>query len=367
MATIATLALTDFRNYATLEAEFPPGPVVLLGPNGQGKTNLLEAIYFLSLLRSFRTRQPRELLRWQQPCFRLRATVAEGERRRLLALEYGSQRQLRVDGQPISRASDFIGHLLAVAFVPEDLAVVKGVGSLRRRFCDVLLSQLDHAYLSLLQDYVKVLKSRNQLLRQGIPEPRALAAFDGVLSRCGAQLTRRRQAFFATFAPHLQAQAARLFPSEYQLSITYQPSVAAAADEDEAAGQAALLAALTAGTERDLRNRVTMTGPHRDDFSLELNGRALDVFGSEGQCRLSALALKLAALAQLSADLGPQRVILLVDDVIGELDPRARAAFLASIGQAAQVFLACTSTEVLPGLPPAALYQVAAGVLTRKG
>lgn len=362
---LAELHLSQFRNYASLDLEFAAGINLLLGANGQGKTNLLEAICFLALLRSFRTAQTRHLCRWGADAFLIRGTVVTPERRVQLALHYGDSRRLLVDRQPVTLASDFIGRFFAITFVPEDLELVKGAGSHRRRFLDIVASQLAPAYLAALQQYSHALKSRNALLRAERPDERAVRAFDQVLVERGSLLLAHRLRLAQRLSETLTQVAAQLYPAERQLTVRYGcslPEVTVATPGAELAPTFAQ--ALTEAWPRDVARQCTTRGPHRDDLHLYLDGRPLDTYGSEGQCRLAVLALKMAAAQLVMADRRQESVLWLVDDVVGELDERAKAAFFACLNQAAQVFLVATSPTVAAPLRPHATYQVQAGAVT---
>jgi DNA replication and repair protein RecF len=362
---LAELHLSQFRNYASLELAFAPGINLLLGANGQGKTNLLEAICFLALLRSFRTAQSKHLCRWGADAFLIRGVLTAGERRQQLALHYGEQRRLLVDRQPVALASDFIGRFFAITFVPEDIELVKGAGSHRRRFLDIVASQLAPAYLTALQQYNHALKSRNALLRAERPDERAVRAFDQVLVERGSVLLAHRLRLAERLGESLSQVAAQLYPAERALTMRYGCSVPGLtpglAPEGYAAGFAQ---ALAESWPRDVARQFTTRGPHRDDLHLYLDGRPLDTYGSEGQCRLAVLALKMAAAQLVTADRRQESVLWLVDDVVGELDDRAKAAFFACLDRAAQVFLVATSPTVAAPLQPRAVYHVQAGTVT---
>ncbi len=370
MAYLQNLALRQFRNYESLRVEFAPGANVLLGANGQGKTNLLEAIGFLSLLRSFRTTLVSDLWRWHTRQFVIVGEFDGGPCRRL-AVEYGEKRRLRADGQGIGRASDFIGRFFCAAFVPEDIGLPRGAGSARRRFLDSTLSQLYPEYLAVLQDYTRALKSRHLLLRAETVDEAALRAYDGVLANRGGVICRYRAEFAVTFAPYITKAAAEFYPPAHELALPFRPSLRVEAPTSGAPLTAAdyevaLAAALVANRERDRHRQQTCTGPHRDDFGFTLNGQDLERFGSEGQCRLAVMALKTALTDLLLAQRRDQAVLMLVDDVIGELDERGRRAFFAALRRADQVFLAATDKRVLDLLPGAAVFAVAGGTVTRR-
>ena len=202
---IERLRINRFRNYDVQEVEFAPGVNCLVGVNGQGKTNLLEAVYFLSLLRSFRTNDLNLLRQWNASAFLLRGTVREGDGCTTeLFVSYGEERRLKVNETPVYRASDFINHLLCVTFIPEDLSLIQGSPALRRRFLNIAISQTDPAYFRHLQAYQDALQSRNLMLRQpGKYSRQTIAAYDAMLAREGAELEAARIAFVQSLREYL--------------------------------------------------------------------------------------------------------------------------------------------------------------------
>ncbi len=354
------LKLTDYRNYERLDLAFAPGITVLVGDNGQGKTNILEAVYFLSILRSFRTNRIRDLNRWTTRGFTIYGEVEVGEQVHRLGLEYQDRsRRLRVNGDNIKRASDFIGRFFAVAFIPEDIELVKGSASDRRRFLDISLSQLQPGYLTSLQQYDRALKSRNALLRDSGSDA-AARAFDQILAREGAAIIDHRNALFDELKEVLEQTSRDLLPAASELQIRYQPSISG---KHEDSREQEILQVLASNRERDRLRGLTHAGPHRDDFTFRLDGKPLGSFGSEGQCRLAALSLKLAKARYFLDRKDAGEVILLIDDVIGELDQRGRQAFLGTLRQARQVLLACTGVNELPAVDGMTLLRVKQGTV----
>ncbi len=365
MSHLSSIVIQDFRNYERLELEPVPGVNLLVGLNGQGKTNLLEAIHYLSLLRSFRTTQLRTLVRWGQSTFQLRARIDGESRGCRLAIEHGQQRRLLVDRQPVQLASEFIGHFFCVTFVPEDIALVKGTASDRRRYLDILGSQLVPHYLAALQDYGKALKSRNALLRAERPDPRQVSSFDRVLADRGSFILMRRRELVGRLDEAL-VQVGDAMSRARELTMEYAASVELPADADESAAAESYRLALNESLERDLARRQTHRGPHRDDLRFRLRERLLGDYGSEGQCRLAALALKMAAGNLFMQRRQDDAVIWLVDDVVGELDAEARGAFFACLEQADQAFLVATDDHLAAELPVKAIYDVAGGRVTAR-
>jgi DNA replication and repair protein RecF len=351
------LALTNFRNYTKQELDLTPGPVLLLGQNAQGKTNLLEAVFLLATGRSERADADADYIAWSvrddvQPYARIagRAQRTSSE----VAVEvtvigrsgakpgvHGglvASKRFKLNGVP-KRASDVVGAIVAVLFTTDDMELVKGAPSGRRRYLDVMLSQIDHHYLRALQRYMKVITQRNALLKRiqdGAARPAELAYWDQELSRDGAVIFTTRAATVAQLASASAAMHARLSAEREHFDLAYEPRFAEAwpaARMLEAGADAvapALLDRLHATHPRDIAAGVTLIGPHRDDLSMTLGGEPAASFASRGQQRTAALALRLAEAQLLHARSG-ERPILLLDDVLSELDESRRASVLAAI------------------------------------
>ncbi len=345
------LVLGQFRNYEQAEVAFEPGLNVLLGPNGQGKTNILEAVHYLAFLRSFRTRQIRELIRFGADGFQVHGRFsrgAAGEDR--LSVSFGQDRRLFLNRAPLEKASDFINHFFCVAFIPEDIELVKGPAAERRRFLDMLTGQLDRTHLHALHAYNHALKSRNALLRQFRRfDEASLDAYDRLLACHGTAVLLNRRTTVERLAACPGEGARRLvngaldygylpgLPKECPLSDGGSPAAAAL--------EGAYMDMLVRNRPRDMRDGMTGWGPHRDDVEIRLDGRPLAAYGSEGQCRASSLWLRVAAtrILQETAPAVGTGLVLLVDDVLGELDGNRRAAFWEQISGATQILFTCTA------------------------
>jgi DNA replication and repair protein RecF len=310
------LRLRDFRNYARLDADFAPGFHLLLGNNAQGKTNILEAVYLLSTLRSFRGVGGAQMVRHGRKGYFASGTVVHQGRRELKMYWSPAERSLALDTRPVRKLTDYLGVLRTVVFCTEDLQLVKGTGRIRRRFMDLLLAQTHPAYLPLLQRYARALRSRNALLKQSKPDEAALAGFTGELVKAGNEIMRMRGELIPRISPLTRLAYRRISHDAEELRIDYQRS----AKQD--------LAVDLAQSQRRERNyRTTLVGPHRDDLQLTLNNQSASQFASEGQKRSVALALKMAQAEYLTGLHGSPPV-LLIDDVMGELDVKRRSGFL---------------------------------------
>jgi DNA replication and repair protein RecF len=331
---LAHLRLRDFRNYARLDADFAPGFHLLLGENAQGKTNVLEAIYLIATLRSFRGVGSAQMVRHGQKGYFVGAQVV-GQGAHEVRMYWSSrERSLVLDGRPVRRLSDYLGVLRTVVFCTEDLQLIKGVARARRRFLDLLLSQTYPAYLPLLQRYTRAVRSRNALLKQPMPDPATLEGFSRELVTSGNEIMRLRRDLVPRFSPLAREAHARIAHATEELRLEYQPSV-----------KADFAVELAQSRRREAAYRSTLIGPHRDELQLLLNDRSAGQFGSEGQKRTLAIALKLAQAEYLAAIHGSPPV-LLIDDIMGELDEKRRSGFLPLLERArqarGQVFMTAT-------------------------
>jgi DNA replication and repair protein RecF len=331
---LAHLRLRDFRNYARLDTDFAPGFHLLRGDNAQGKTNILEAIYLMATLRSFRGVGGAQMIRHGQSGYFVGGTVV-GQGEHDLKMYWSlRERKLSLDGQPVRKLTDYLGVLRVVVFCTEDLQLVKGTGRSRRRFLDLLLTQTHPTYLPTLQRYAQALRSRNALLKQRAVDEAALESFTREVVALGGEITARRRELLPRLSPLARLAYRRVAHDAEDLRLEYQPAV----KQDFAVE-------LAQSHERERAHRTTLIGPHRDDVALLLNDRPAAAFGSEGQKRTLAIALKMAQ-AEYLAGLHGSAPILLIDDVMGELDARRRSGFLPLLERArqtrGQVFMTCT-------------------------
>lgn len=331
---LAQLRLRDFRNYPRLDATFAPGFHLLLGDNAQGKTNILEAIYLMSTLRSFRGVGSAQMVRHGQRGYFVGGhIVAQGEHDAKLYWS-ARERSVNLDGRVIRRLTDYLGVLRTVVFCTEDLLLVKGPSRARRRFMDLLLAQTQPGYLPLLQRFTAALRARNALLKTPAFDPAALDSFSRELVAVGNEIIRARRELIPRFLPIARAAHGRVAPAAEALDIAYHGSVR----QDFALE-------LTQSAPRERAYRATLVGPHRDELKLELNQKSAAQFGSEGQKRTLAIALKMAQAEFITAAHGAPP-ILLIDDIMGELDLKRRSGLVPLLHQArvarGQVFMTAT-------------------------
>lgn len=383
---LSSLSLTRFRNFASQEAEFVPGLNLLSGPNGHGKTNLLEAIHYGCLAHSQRTRKDKELIQWGASAFVLRLTGQIGGLPHAQSVEYAEtgHKRVKVDGRESKRLSDLLGHFSVVSFSPEDLDLVRGAPQLRRRYLDVLLCQFSREYLDALRHYNGALKQRNSLLKQmagrkggpaqgmgegrgtadggedgtepedGLAEPRprygadVLEAYDTPLIEHGARITLLRRRALAELVP-LAGENYR-FISDAGEELALGLSGCVSEETDEAGLKEAFRRKLAALRIAERETGQTLAGPHREDLAIDLAGRPARDFGSQGQKRSVALSLKLASARLLEAKQG-YAPILLLDDVFAELDETRRRRIGEKVRERGQVFIANPRAADLPFEP----------------
>ena len=360
---LTALRLRDFRGYGQVMLSPPEGVTVLVGENGAGKTNLLEAVHLCCLGRSHRTSADKEMIRRGQETAAVQLTVERRDGRHEVGVRLFENARRRkvvyVNGKTVSRLGELMGHATCVIFSPEDLALVKEGPQVRRRFLDMLLSEEQKAYFYALQTYMTALKQRNALLKQG--DLRSLSAWDEQLAAAAAPVVRLRRAaceqLHQRSATHYRYIGGR---EEESFSLRYRGALAESEQVEND-----MLAGLRASREEDIRRQTTCFGPHRDDLDLTLMGEPIRAFGSQGQMRTAALAMKLAAFDLLEAHQG-EPPLLLLDDVLSELDPDRRRRLIARIGRA-QALLTCTDQADFIGARPACVLRVENGSLRECG
>jgi DNA replication and repair protein RecF len=357
------LELIDFRNYRELDLRLPSGLVLLVGENAQGKTAFLEALYLLGTSRSFRASREAELLGWGCQKARVRAlfrrdrgSTRELEINWIRTGERGVERRILRNGTPLRRLADLLGEVPMALFTPADLGLIQGAPQGRRRFLDLLLCKISPLYLSALTRYGSVLRQRNELLRRRpAPSPAELEPWEEQLAALSAILVPRRQEVVYSLQEAVTGIFGRLSEGRTDLCLTYRPAVPPEPER--------FLSVLRARRREDLARGSTQAGPHRDDLELLLDGRSLQRYGSQGQHRSAALALRLAE-ARVMGENAEETALVLLDDCLSELDVGRGQRLLEILGGYRQVFL--TTTIPPPNLSDyAGLFRVVAGSLEK--
>ena len=361
---LSGLRLTDFRSYANVELELAPGVVTFVGQNGQGKTNLVEAVVYASLLDSHRVASDAPLVRVGADRAVVGIDLRRDERSVTVEIEInpGKSNRARINRAAATRARDVLGIARTVMFSPEDLALIKGDPSDRRRFLDEVIVQRTPRLAGVRADYERVLKQRNALLKSAAGARRShnddvvrtLEVWDEQLADAGSEIVAARSVLLQELRPHLLDTYAVIAGgseavSAVDVEVRYQSSAgeeSSAAGTDRSAWREALLSAIAERRRDELDRGITLVGPHRDDVVISLGGLPAKGYASHGESWSLALALRLASRDVLNAD--GDDPILILDDVFAELDAPRRVRLAERIGPATQVFITAAVDEDVP-------------------
>lgn len=366
---VRKLSLHQFRNYESCSLTFNPGVNVISGENGQGKTTLLEAIFLCTCARSHKTSKDKELIHYnrneylvsldyvvnpEKNDFEESLEIAYYEAQSGVAERSRNTRVIRHNGVKLDRVAEMMGLFNAVIFAPEDIMLIKDSPQGRRRFLDLLISQVNRHYFSSLQLYSNVLTQRNRLLKQIKEEQKTtftaaphfaaqLSVWNDQLIRYAAEIIFQRLKYTAILAEQAKRYHAEISSGHENLVLRYESISGIDKDSSIAAIEERYAQILLKHESEDIFRGSTSSGPHRDDLSFNLDDKLLRSFGSQGQQRTAVLALKLAELYLLK-EMSGQTPVLLLDDVLPELDENRRLALLNSLGDA-QVFISCTDVD----------------------
>lgn len=364
---VKNISLQQYRNYEQLRMDSFGDVNLLIGPNAQGKTNLLEAIFVLALTKSHRTSKDRELIAFDQSSAHLSATVEKKYGPLTLDLTLSPQgKKAKINGLEQRKLSEFIGSLNVVMFAPEDLEIVKGTPGVRRRFLDMEIGQVQPSYLFHLQQYQKILIQRNNLLKQMWGKEASsqgmLDIWNEQLVEHGVKIIRKRKQFIVKLQKWAESIHHGITNGIEDLQLRYVPSFGETTEEDEAVLFEQFMIKLTQLKEQEVRRGMTLAGPHRDDLTFYINGKEVQTYGSQGQQRTTALSLKLAEIELIQEEIGEYPVLLL-DDVLSELDPYRQTQLIETFQSKVQTFITATGIESLNAekLKNANIYHVHAG------
>ena len=339
---VSSLKLTNFRSFEQAEFAFDPEKTAICADNARGKSNLLEALYFLAVAKSGRSAKDRDVLRWGADFFVIEASVHREDHTFPIRIAYDprvGKKQAYLDHAALPRLSDLIGAFNAVLFSPEDVDLVLRDPSQRRRILDILVSQSSTSYLADLEQYQRVLAQRNRLLKDRgtalLRHPEQMVPWNAQLADLGNRIVQRRFGALDTIQPLLDTYYREIAPTKERLKAVYRCSVP---EDDREMGQDILLAALIDRLPQEAELRYTLTGPHRDNLVFTLDDKAAHQFGSKGQLKTVLLSWKLAEATFLERQTG-WRPVLLMDDIFSELDPRRAEAVLNLIPSFGQVVL----------------------------
>ncbi|SDT73668.1 DNA replication/repair protein RecF [Actinoplanes derwentensis] len=372
---VRRVELTDFRSYERVAVDLEPGVSVFVGQNGMGKTNLIEALGYVATLDSHRVAMDAPLVRSGAKSAVVRCALVHDGRELLVELEIvpGRANRARLNRSPVRRPRDVLGALRMVLFAPEDLELVRGDPSERRRYLDDLLVARQPRYAGVRADYDRVIKQRNALLRSAYLNRKVggtrgqdlstLEVWDQHLARHGAELLAGRLELAAALGPHLTKAYDAVAAGRTAAAIAYASRLGDALPSDRPALEAAILAKLAERRVAEIERGTTLVGPHRDDLALSLGDLPVKGYASHGESWSFALALRLAAYDLLRSD-GIEPVLAL-DDVFAELDTARRERLAALVSDAGQLLVTCAVPEDVPASLHGARYDVTTGSVIR--
>ncbi len=361
------IGLTNFRNYDQINTQVGPYLNIIVGDNAQGKTNLLEAIYLAAVGKSHRTNRDQELVRWSAEFFRIHLAINKGNSLLKLEITYNleKRKQYKLNGVSKTKLVDLLGNFNAVLFAPEHLMLVKGSPHERRRFLDSEISQTSPVYFHNLQQYLRVLQQRNNFLKSlkgNQARPELLEVWNLQLVELGSKIITKRLEVLKKLNPLARLIQRRITDGKENMEITYNSTLGSVASLTPVQLTDRFLELLQQNFKQEVKRGYTLVGPHRDDLILKVNEYDVRLYGSQGQQRTTALALKLAELEFIKAETG-QYPVLLLDDVMSELDLSRRMFLLESIQDRIQTFVTATGLDYFPEkiLEKAMLYKIKQG------
>ena len=354
------IEIRNFRNYEYCKETFHPAINIFIGENGQGKTSLAEALYIMCLGRSFRTQKDREMIRFGEETAVVRTTVFKNERnvRTEIILNRNDKKKVKINGIR-KKTVDLAGHILVVEFSPDDLKILKEEPDKRRRFLNREISKLYPGYYEDLAIYTKIIAQRNTLLKEGTADPSLMNVWNEELIQYGVRLIIRRKEFIDQLGGISSRIHSEITEGKENLQIGYDASIPY--DEDPEIIAKAFREKLEASRETDRTRGITSCGPHRDDLKVTVNGIDVRRFGSQGQQRTAAIAMKLAEITLMEKESG-EKPVLILDDALSELD-RKRQKYLIEALTGTQIFLtaATVSDDLLSQFPEKKIFEIRGG------
>ena len=341
-----SLRAVGFRNIKNERVEFSPGVNLLYGNNAEGKTNLLEAVYYFARGKSFRGAHDRELCGFDSPFYEIEADFTGGGRKRTLLYRYGGREKIRkINGAPADSAADMIGHFRAVLFHPEHLSLVKGSPALRREFLNIAISQVDPGYIPLYASYQKILDNRNSLLKmagKGLPiEGDEIAVWSERLAQYAAKIAHARYRYIEKLAPYAHDILSDISGGRENIRISYESEFG---DESIPILSEKYATLLLSDVKREIAAGFTVFGPHHDDIGILLGDHTAREYASQGQQRSITLAMKLSE-GEVSNDISGEYPVFLFDDVMSELDSGRRQYLLSALGERQLIVTACDDRD----------------------
>ncbi len=354
---IDRLILQNFRNYDNLNIEFSPGLNFIIGENGIGKTNILEAIYIASNIRSFRNIPDSEIIRWGENYYYCKSLIKENEYRKFEVgcnIDNGNVRKkIKIDDREIKKASDYFGKLLTVVFIPVDINIVSGSPDLRRRFFDSVISKIDPSYFEVLNKYKKILSSRNTILKQ-LKEKRSnyyneLDIWDSMFADSSYFIVKKREEFIEEFSKLFSLSYEKIAGTDSVPVIEYNSSIKSM-HRDE------ILSELQQRRDKDILFGSTGIGPQRDDYLFLNNKRLFVNYASQGQKRIAAISLKISE-CDIIEKITEKKSLILIDDIFSELDKNRRENMIGLFQRGNQVIFTMTNSGYFDSMNVISTYK----------
>ncbi|WP_047153328.1 DNA replication/repair protein RecF [Aneurinibacillus tyrosinisolvens] len=365
------LELTHYRNLEQIQVRFDDPIILFVGPNAQGKTNLLESIYVLAMAKSHRTSKDKELIRWDESFARLSCRVERRHGPLGLDIQLTARgKKAKINGLEQRKLSDYIGAMNVVMFAPEDLNIVKGSPHVRRRFLDMEIGQVSPTYLYHISQYQKIVQQRNQAmkeLQQRKQFREMLDVYNRQMADLAVKVLQKRFVFMEKLKEWGREIHAQITQGGESLTLSYENTLPVTQDMSREEAEESVYQHLTSIQEREIARGTSLAGPHRDDIHFFINGTNVHQYGSQGQQRTTALSLKLAEIELIHQEVG-EYPLLLLDDVLSELDANRQSHLLQNIKDRVQTFVTTTGVEGLyhQTLKQAALYRVRQGTVERE-
>lgn len=355
------LELADFRNYVKQEIDFCDGVNIIYGGNAQGKTNILEAVYFFAMGKSNRARRDAELIRHGADCARISLKFSDSVRENVLSAEIyrDKRKKITINEIPIRRNSELVRRFNVVYFGPEYLGLVKEGPGIRRKNLDILISQIKPGYLAALGELRKIVESKNALLRMERPNLTMLDIMDEKLASVSTNIILCRSIYISRLHRIAQGIQNEISAGEESLEMRYNCCVGDVSGLDAAGITAALKSKISEARTREIRLGEAVIGPHREDIGFYINGTEAKLYASQGQQKTIVMAQKLAEVELIEAETG-EKAVLLLDDIMSELDRNRREYILEHINDT-QILITCTDTDGMRVPDTARLIEVIGG------
>ena len=331
---ITNLKLKNFRNYEELNLEFNKNINIFYGNNAQGKTNIIESIFLCAIGKSFRTNKDKELIKFEKDFLNIEINYKKSDRDGKIKIEISDKKNIYLNGIKTKKLSELIGKINVVLFTPDDINILKNGPKMRRRFLDIMISQLRPNYIYCLNMYLKNLEQRNTYLKQiklEKKDPNLLDLWDEKLAEYGEKIFNYRKEFIEKIIKKINIIHENITNNSEKINIKYLSDFSSKEN---------FYSTLKQNQKNDIMRGATSVGIHKDDFTVYLNDKNVNTYGSQGQNRTAILSLKMAELQVIKDEIG-ENPILLLDDFMSELDEERRKNFLNNIGET-QVFVTCT-------------------------